>query len=126
VAISFCDHEERGYLRDIERLIRMSIPSTDRRTGERPRPEPAEGHHAAHRQNGRPHNRGNQQQRGHKGKGGGNGHQGRQNRNGHHAGRPQGARPEATAQGEPTGMGNVTFMQRSGEPRRNAGHRAPR
>ncbi|HWM49468.1 MAG TPA: DEAD/DEAH box helicase [Xanthobacteraceae bacterium] len=34
IAISFCDHEERAYLRDIERLIRMTIPSTDRR-GER-------------------------------------------------------------------------------------------
>ena len=29
-AISFCDHEERAYLRDIERLIRMSIPATDK------------------------------------------------------------------------------------------------
>jgi ATP-dependent RNA helicase RhlE len=26
VALSFCDHEERAYLRDIERLIRRSIP----------------------------------------------------------------------------------------------------
>ena len=34
IAISFCDHEERAYLRDIERLIRMTIPATDRRTGE--------------------------------------------------------------------------------------------
>ena len=33
VAISFCDHEERAFLRDIERLIRMTIPATDRRTG---------------------------------------------------------------------------------------------
>ena len=41
VAISFCDHEERTFLRDIERLIRMSIPSTDRRTGDRSLPEPA-------------------------------------------------------------------------------------
>jgi ATP-dependent RNA helicase RhlE len=32
VAISFCDAEERAYLRDIETLIRMSIPSTDRRS----------------------------------------------------------------------------------------------
>jgi superfamily II DNA/RNA helicase len=31
VAISFCDAEERAYLRDIERLIRQSIPATDRR-----------------------------------------------------------------------------------------------
>jgi ATP-dependent RNA helicase RhlE len=30
VAISFCDSEERAYLRDIEKLIRMSIPTTDR------------------------------------------------------------------------------------------------
>ncbi len=29
-AISFCDHEERAYLRDIERLIRMSLPATDK------------------------------------------------------------------------------------------------
>jgi superfamily II DNA/RNA helicase len=31
IAISFCDPEERAFLRDIERLIRMSIPATDRR-----------------------------------------------------------------------------------------------
>jgi len=31
VAISFCDGEERAYLRDIEKLIRISIPSTDQR-----------------------------------------------------------------------------------------------
>ncbi|MFC0218112.1 DEAD/DEAH box helicase [Pseudochelatococcus lubricantis] len=30
-AISFCDAEERAYLRDIERLTRQSIPSEDRR-----------------------------------------------------------------------------------------------
>jgi ATP-dependent RNA helicase RhlE len=35
VAISFCDAEERAYLRDIEKLIRMSIPSSDRRSGRR-------------------------------------------------------------------------------------------
>ena len=38
VAISFCDHEERAYLRDIEKLIRMALPATDRRTGQRERP----------------------------------------------------------------------------------------
>jgi ATP-dependent RNA helicase RhlE len=26
IAISFCDHEERGYLRDIEKVIRQSVP----------------------------------------------------------------------------------------------------
>jgi superfamily II DNA/RNA helicase len=36
IAISFCDHEERAYLRDIEKLIRMSIPATDRRRRDAP------------------------------------------------------------------------------------------
>jgi superfamily II DNA/RNA helicase len=131
VAISFCDHEEAAFLRDIERLIRMSIPSTNRRTGGRPNPAP---HQAEARQGGRPH-RGNHQQRshggghggghgrpgnnGHRSHKGGNGHQGRPNQNGHHAV----PRQEATA-GEPSGIGNVTFLQRPNEPRRNAGHRA--
>jgi len=35
VAISFCDAEERAYLRDIEKLIRMSIPASDRRSDRR-------------------------------------------------------------------------------------------
>ncbi|HEY6023191.1 MAG TPA: DEAD/DEAH box helicase [Pseudolabrys sp.] len=136
VAISFCDHEERAYLRDIERLIRMTIPSTDRRTG-----KPA-GHAAPQqaeaRQGGRPH-RGNRQ-RGHGGGGHGDGHgghggHGRSGNNGHRShngghGRPSqnghpAHRQEATA-GEPNGIGNVTFLKRPNEPRRNAGYRAPR
>jgi ATP-dependent RNA helicase RhlE len=32
VAISLCDSEEAAYLRDIEKLIRMSIPAMDRRS----------------------------------------------------------------------------------------------
>ncbi len=31
IAISFCDGEERAYLKDIERLTRQTIPSVDRR-----------------------------------------------------------------------------------------------
>ena len=127
IAISFCDHEERAYLRDIERLIRMTIPATDRRTGERPHPAPQ---HAETR-NSRPHR--GQRQRGHGGRNGqhsgngqrshhgGNGHQGRAGHNGH---QPQ-VRQDAAA-GEPSGIGNVTFLKRPGEPRRNAGHRVPR
>ncbi len=45
-AISFCDHEERAYLRDIERLIRMTIPATDRR-GSVAVERPQQRHHAA-------------------------------------------------------------------------------
>jgi len=107
VAISFCDHEERAYLRDIERLIRMSIPATDRRTG-RAEAQPAQ-HHAANRKNGQRHHRNNHQQRR---KNGGN--------------RPQGGHPQGhhgPAKGEPNELGNVRFMQKRGEPRRNAGHR---
>jgi superfamily II DNA/RNA helicase len=36
VAISLCDAEERIFLRDIERLIRISIPASDRRGQPRP------------------------------------------------------------------------------------------
>jgi superfamily II DNA/RNA helicase len=132
VAISFCDHEEAAYLRDIERLIRMSIPSTNRRTGGRPNPAP---HQAEGRHGGRPH-RGNHQQRGNGGGNGrhgnnghrshnnsGNGHQGRPQQKGHQGNHPQAPRQEASP-GEPNGIGNVTFLQRPNEPRRNAGHRA--
>ena len=37
IAISFCDQEERAYLRSIEKLIRMPIPATDRRNGSAPK-----------------------------------------------------------------------------------------
>jgi superfamily II DNA/RNA helicase len=126
VAISFCDHEERAYLRDIERLIRMTIPATDRRTGKpvaHAAPQQAEARHG-----GRPH-RGNRQ-RGHGG--GHSGGHGRPGNNGHRShnagkGRPSNnghaASGQHAAAGEPNGIENVTFMQRSGEPRRNAGYR---
>jgi superfamily II DNA/RNA helicase len=139
IAISFCDHEERAYLRDIERLIRMTIPATDRRTGGRPAPQEAEARHEG-RHEGRPHRGGHQQRGRGNGHGGGKGH-GNGNSNGHgrpshngkhahqggngsHQARPQNGRPaaphqEATA-GEPSSIGNVTFMQRSGAPRSNA------
>jgi ATP-dependent RNA helicase RhlE len=108
VAISFCGHEERSYLRDIERLIRMAIPATDRRSSRQE--QPAAGHHAGDRSNGRPH-RNKHQARRHTGG------------NGHKAGRPQSPRGEP-AHGEPNRLGNVTFMQRPRRPRRDAAERA--
>jgi ATP-dependent RNA helicase RhlE len=33
IAISFCDGEERAFLRDIEKLIRRQLPVTDQRSG---------------------------------------------------------------------------------------------
>jgi superfamily II DNA/RNA helicase len=125
IAISFCDYEEAPFLRDIERLIRMTIPATDRRTGTRPAQRPAA--QQAHRHNGRPNHRGNHQQRGKGGGGKGrHGNNGHRSHGGHHAGQhnaqPQAARADA-AQGQPGSIENVTFMQRPNQPRRNAGHR---
>jgi ATP-dependent RNA helicase RhlE len=112
VAISFCDHEERAYLRDIERLIRISIPATDRRTGKPVAQEPAPHHHANGRngeRNGRHRGRPSRPQ---------NGHAPQRERG------PQGA--HGHAKGEPKDFRTVTFMQRPGAPRHRAGQRAPR
>ncbi|MBV9348346.1 MAG: DEAD/DEAH box helicase [Pseudolabrys sp.] len=133
IAISFCDHEENAYLRDIERLIRMQIPSTNRRTGNRgtqqARPQgQSNGHNnghnnGQHRQN-RPHGHKKHQ------------HNGRNNR-GHSGNGPRpvsnGPRPIAATQpaqqAQPAaakvsgGIENVTFL---GQPRRSAGPGAPR
>jgi superfamily II DNA/RNA helicase len=140
IAISFCDHEETAYLRDIQRMIRMTIPSTDKRTGVRAESRPAEHHRPGGNGQNRP-NRGRQQQRSNGGGNGngGNGNGGHRNNggNGHHhhqnrgiqAGNGQnGQAPRAeSAQGEPASIGAVPFIKRGNEPRRNnAGHRAPR
>jgi superfamily II DNA/RNA helicase len=127
VAISFCDHEERAYLRDIERLIRMAIPATDRRTG-KPVAAQAEAPRQHQPRNGHNHRRGGKPNHGH------NGH-----RNGHHVAQnePRGHRPHGQPEhrqhapaehgrGEPKDFRSVSFMQRPGAPRRNAGQRAPR
>jgi ATP-dependent RNA helicase RhlE len=135
VAISFCDHEEAPFLRDIEKLIRMSIPSTNRRSG------PAPAHRAAPHSNGNRHGHGNGKR--HNGHGnGGNGH--RQNNRPHRDNQSRrdqrGSRPQQMASTQPVqlqtagqsqsqagvaqgSLGDVTFMR---EPRRQAGPRAPR
>jgi ATP-dependent RNA helicase RhlE len=125
VAISFCDHEEAPYLRDIEKLIRMPIPATDRRTGRqghaRPtQPQAAPHHQAGKRHNGRPrHNKPASQVR----------YAGNDD-----APRPhRGQRPHAGQGGldprtkeQPKGLETVTFLQRPNEPRRMAGSGANR
>jgi superfamily II DNA/RNA helicase len=136
VAISFCDHEERGYLRDIERLIRMSIPATDRRTGKPV--QAAAPHHSASGRNGngeRNNGRNGERNNGRNGEHNGGphqhargGHKGR-NQRPQHGGRPEhgkGAPRPEPVRGEPKDFNSVRFMQRPGEPRHKAGHRAPR
>ena len=132
VAISFCDHEERAYLRDIEKLIRMALPSTDRRTGqrsaERSDERPAQPHAAAQHRNGKGNGNGNGRppQRGKNKRRTRYGEQPAGGDQRHHANRPSlGGHPEHGKE-QPKSIENVTFMQRPGETRRMAGHRAPR
>ena len=85
---------KRAYLRDIEKLIRMAIPATDRRTGgaaQRPSSQ-AEGRHGGHRgnqQRGNGGGHGRHGNNGHRAHNGGNGHQGRPSQNGHKASHSQ-------------------------------------
>src|SRR5262245_31775649 len=73
IAISFCDHEERAYLRDIEKLIQMTLPATDRRSNPKQDRQPAQHHRPQQARGQQQKNRRGQQKRG--------GHQ--QNRGGH-------------------------------------------
>ncbi len=64
VAVSLCDGEEASLLRDIEKLIRMSIPASGRRAHEH-RSEPAAAHAAPARPaSSAPHKRGKRRRNG--------------------------------------------------------------
>jgi len=55
IAISFCNGEERAYLRDIEKLTRLRVPVAPLPQGIVAAPEPAVRAEAPHRPAGRPH-----------------------------------------------------------------------
>ncbi len=115
IAISFCDHEERAYLRDIEKLIRAPIEATDRRGNSQPRPQQAFQPHEQHRPHGSHQKKKHHRSRNHRG-----GEQG----NGHHAhGRPAHGegRPQTRSAGEQsvpreshrgTDLNGVAFLHR--------------
>jgi superfamily II DNA/RNA helicase len=115
IAISLCDHEEMAYLRDIERLIRMTIPVTDQRTEQQRAAKPAGAHSPEeHRQASR------NKRRRPRGGGGGNGHKGHggngENRN--QPGRernPQHAVSQPSNRHDGNDMSAVGFLR---EPRR--------
>ncbi len=119
IAISFCDREEMPYLRDIEKLIKLQIPSSDRRRNKSAAPQAAgDGH--PHRSQRQPRN----------GRGHGKRHgrpEGRQDNHGH--GRPH---QQAQAQHrEPSHPNNgkiesVAFMQRKRKPNRHPANGAER
>ncbi|HEY0566509.1 MAG TPA: DEAD/DEAH box helicase, partial [Xanthobacteraceae bacterium] len=123
IAISLCEGEERAFLRDIERLIRITIPATDRRTNPQPeRHQPRPGSHSA-----QPRNRNNQNRNGPS-----RNAQQRDGANGERNGAPgrpgKRRRPQRggqNGQGRPSGERNandlaaVPFMHREVEVRRN-------
>jgi ATP-dependent RNA helicase RhlE len=127
IAISLCDAEEKAFLRDIEKLIRASIPSSDRRThrqgGEPAQERPAQERHAAPRngaaKNGsgrHPHPAPAKDRHWHRGNGG-NGGRKQQRRHPQPSGQP--------STGD-AGIASVAFMHRNDHARRDDTHRGSR
>jgi ATP-dependent RNA helicase RhlE len=127
IAISFCDAEERDYLRDIERLTRQPIASTDRR-GDASlalAPESAKdrsGHRQPRSQQPRRHGRSQVSHAAGEGRSGGSGSR-RQRPHGNDAGkhrRSPGAHVNGNAKQPRTGeagIGNVAFLASPGQHR---------
>jgi ATP-dependent RNA helicase RhlE len=115
VAISFCDHEERAYLRDIERLIRMSIPATDRHgnrcDGPPPRKADAQSFHASGRASahGKPHGPASRQHAGGK----------RQQKHSEQHQKTHRARRESAPSRKDADIGSLAFMQPIQRPHRH-------
>ena len=138
VAISFCDADERAFLRDIEKLIRMSIPATDRRSDQRAAPE-HRGNGATSARQKQPQHRQNASRDRNHGAGRGDQPQGRGSprHNGHRADQrparnsnPQHRRVEQPAAAHDGSIASVSFMQpkRGSRPHSpaNASRHAPR
>jgi ATP-dependent RNA helicase RhlE len=130
IATSFCDHEERAYLRDIEKLIRMTIPATDRRTSAPKQDrQPAQHHRPQPARGGQPHGRGGEQQQGRGGKQGRGGHrphprfgkQPHRNDAGRHE-RPRHEQPPQSDQAAPgSEIGAIAFMRHAPRKAQGAG-----
>ncbi|MGA2815098.1 MAG: DEAD/DEAH box helicase [Xanthobacteraceae bacterium] len=146
IAISLCDAEEVAFLRDIEKLIRKSIPLTDRRANPNQAEPPESRNHAA-----RPANRssGNGRQR-HGGDASRSQGQNKQHRSGasrshgqheqrrggasrshgqheHHRGDAAHSQAQHEAAGESSGaIDSVAFLRRSAQSRRDHAPRASR
>jgi superfamily II DNA/RNA helicase len=129
VAISFCDHEEAAYLRDIEKLIQFKVPASDRRKDPNARPASASqqhrrgGHNRNHQGKGRHENRhenrhGGGHRHGHNTERHGHGH-GNANAHGGGQNRPRG---QNRVGGD--GVSGVAFLNRRGDHRRNHGQGA--
>jgi superfamily II DNA/RNA helicase len=131
IAISLCDAEEMAFLRDIEKLIRIALPMTDRRA----HPQRADAPAAPGRRDGNGHSHDNGQRR-RQGRGdngaGRQANRGRshraqpqngQPRNHPHNGQPRNAQPQETS-AQDTGIAAVAFLRRDAAADRR--HGAPR
>jgi superfamily II DNA/RNA helicase len=142
IAISFCDAEERPFLRDIEKLIRMAIPATDRRAQQRdaapatgaPRPAHSQQRerpsgHPQERRNNHHDRRAKGHQKGHK-KGHHQGHHsGARRSDERHAGpaQPKSGRHDQPPRGANDGsIASVAFLRNSHRPRPHSPARTPR
>ena len=124
VAISFCDGEERAYLRDIEKLIRMSIPATGQHGTHRPQPRQNEAGGRPHRQNG--HHRGhNGSQRNGQQRNGSQQKSSHPDRTAHHHEPREQQRREPRPIASTDSIGSVAFMKSTPQPRRPTDARRP-
>jgi superfamily II DNA/RNA helicase len=108
IAISLCDGEEMAFLRDIEKLIRMTLPVSDRRADQRQAKAPPSTGAST-----RPPGNAKWRQRR------GDGPARSQNRHGHQG--DHGQRNKA-----PRGMDSVPFMRGTNRPQRDRAQHAPR
>jgi superfamily II DNA/RNA helicase len=108
IATSFCDQEERAYLRDIEKLIRMTIPATDRRSAQPKQDHQAAkpaNHHRPQQPRGRQLNRGGHAR-------GGHGQPPRFGKQPHRSDADRREQPRQADQAAPASdIGNIAFMR---------------
>jgi ATP-dependent RNA helicase RhlE len=129
IAISFCDHEERAYLRDIEKLIRAPIAATDRRGNAQPRSHQAHQPHPGHQPHGSHQKKKRRPGRNHRGpqRGQSHGHghhaEGRPaHREGRHQPRPAHAHAAAAQPDRGGELTGVAFLHRKRDQRPAHGH----
>jgi ATP-dependent RNA helicase RhlE len=126
IAISLCDAEEMPFLRDIEKLIRMALPMTDRRSQPHRAEAPAAKSAPARHDHGRDANgRGRHQQR-RRGNGAGKQHHNGQSHRGQpHQGQPHREQPQ-NAPSSDAGIAAVAFLRRDPAANRAAAKGGPR
>jgi len=123
IAISLCDAEETAYLRDIEKLIRVAIPATVRRTGGPRNTGPEAMRHRGKPHNGKPHTG-----KPHYGKHSGKPHRGEPHRSEPQRQQSAAARPPQRAQAQrphaqpqpqrrPDDLSGVVFLNRAAKTR---------